>query len=210
MRFPLILQLNKAGMPHKWIDYEKAVYYICKDLVMWTAGTNEITITGGVNRISGKRSRLSVNSILAVNGDISNRAFKFDPAISNQILFRRDGNTCAYCGHVFTQKLLTRDHIIPRSRNGKNEWMNVVTTCKPCNNHKSDALLENLNMKLGFKPYVPTKHEYMMLKNFGLLDDQYDFLFQHIGANSRIPQFFQRPKSHDVEMDELDIKLAMD
>ena len=31
---------------------------------------------------------------------------------------------------------LTLDHVIPRSRGGKTNWLNVCTSCKDCNNEK--------------------------------------------------------------------------
>ena len=47
--------------------------------------------------------------------------------LSRQALFYRDNFTCQYCG-VSTKKL-TIDHMIPRSRNGKHVWENVVSAC---------------------------------------------------------------------------------
>jgi hypothetical protein len=46
---------------------------------------------------------------------------------------------------------LTRDHIVPETRNGKTSWTNVVTACRKCNNIKADYLLsemEDLYFKL--------------------------------------------------------------
>lgn len=192
---PSILQLNKAGLPQKWIDYEKAAYYYCKGLISWVAGMNEVTLTGGVSRITGDISTLSMNSIIAVNGDVSPRAYKYPPTLTNQTLFRRDGNVCAYCGQTYNFKTLTRDHIMPSAKGGKNTWTNVVTACKGCNNYKGDKLLSDLDMDLRYQPYEPSKAEYMILSNKAILDDQYDFLLKMIGEGSRVHQFHKRPEA---------------
>lgn len=33
---------------------------------------------------------------------------------------------------------LTLDHVVPRSRGGKTNWLNVCTSCKECNSNKGD------------------------------------------------------------------------
>nr|HAD50758.1 HNH endonuclease [Algoriphagus sp.] len=41
-------------------------------------------------------------------------------------LFRRDRGECQYCG---SQRHLTIDHVIPKSKGGKTNWTNLVTAC---------------------------------------------------------------------------------
>lgn len=194
---PLILQLDAAGNPQQWIDFEKAAYYYCKDLVGWVAGHNNITLTGGVSRVTGQQSKLVVNSIISVSGT-SGCKRPYPPTLTNQTLFRRDGNICAYCGSSFSSKVLTRDHVHPRTRGGKDVWTNVVTACKPCNNHKGDRLLTDkmlieYDFHLRFKPYTPTKAEAMVLNNKAILDDQYDYLASLLSNDSRVLELHPRP-----------------
>ncbi len=189
---PTILQLNQAGLPQQWINYEKAAYYYCKDLISWVVGLNEITLNGGVSRITGNQSRLNVNSIIAVKGKVSTRAYEFPPTLTNKLLFRRDGCICAYCQKTFDHKILTRDHVHARARGGKDNWMNVVTSCKACNNFKGDRLLSDIDMKLYFHPYIPTRAESMILSNRNILDDQFDFLLKQVGEKSRVPQLYNK------------------
>jgi hypothetical protein len=54
------------------------------------------------------------------------------PAFRKRIL-DRDGNACVSCGA--TEKLVI-DHIIPRSRGGRNDDKNLQVLCAPCNNSK--------------------------------------------------------------------------
>jgi len=82
---------------------------------------------------------------------------------------------------------LTRDHVVPTSRTGRDSWDNVVAACKRCNHHKGNRILEESNMVLLALPYVPNFAEYLALTNSGrILGDQMDFLKKSFGANSRL------------------------
>lgn len=43
---------------------------------------------------------------------------------------------CFYCGLKVRPDELTMDHIIPLSRGGRSEKINIVPACKECNNRK--------------------------------------------------------------------------
>jgi hypothetical protein len=64
----LILALDSAGAPNRWIDVEAAAHYYAKQLVAWSIGEHEWVLRGGVSRSSGLRSLLRLNSIIAVAG----------------------------------------------------------------------------------------------------------------------------------------------
>jgi 5-methylcytosine-specific restriction endonuclease McrA len=81
-----------------------------------------------------------------------------------------------YCGNQFMDKDLTRDHVIPQSRGGKDAWSNVVTACKRCNNRKADRLLQEIGMSLLAVPFVPNHAEWLVLRNRKILADQMSFL----------------------------------
>ena len=66
-------------------------------------------------------------------------------------VLRRDDNLCAYCD----SKATTIDHVLPRSRGGKNSWKNTVAACYPCNNRKDDKTPAEAGMKLLRKPFTP-------------------------------------------------------
>jgi len=76
------------------------------------------------------------------------------PAWSRPGVLARDNATCAYCGGHGS----TIDHIVPRSRGGKNSWLNTVAACGGCNQRKGDRELAAAGMALRFEPYVPTWH----------------------------------------------------
>ena len=80
--------------------------------------------------------------------------------MSRQNIFRRDGGTCQYCG---TNKDLTLDHVVPRSKGGKSTWTNLVTACKKCNSIKGDYSLEKTGMRLNQKPVKPTYSSFLKM-----------------------------------------------
>ena len=169
-----VLRLNKAGVPLQWLDREQAATLLVKGLVLWSLGDTTITIRGGYNR-HGLRSILNIPTIIATNGDIHYNDHHV-PSVCNRLLFRRDRNTCMYCGEQFAQDRLTRDHIIPRSRGGGESWTNLVAACRRCNQRKSDKTPEEANMPLLAVPFKPNKMEYLALANRNILVDQMDFL----------------------------------
>ena len=75
---------------------------------------------------------------------------RFRRQVTNTFLFARDDYRCQYCGRangeLRPRESLTRDHVIPLSRGGTNEWTNVVTACSPCNTRKSNRLPAEIDM----------------------------------------------------------------
>lgn len=68
-------------------------------------------------------------------------------------IFRRDSNECQYCG---SKKQLTIDHVVPKSKGGKTNWMNLVAACNRCNVYKGDKTPEQAGMQLKSKPFKPS------------------------------------------------------
>ena len=186
---PLILALDVAGNPHQWINHEQAAYYYTKKLVAWDFGTEGCVLHGGTSRITNEQSRLAMSSIIAIKGKTlrPEAMAKYNvPALSNPTLFRRDRHLCAYCGNVFHEAELTRDHVIPSSRKGENTWMNCVTSCKRCNNLKGDRTPEEFGYELLYLPYIPNRAEYLLLTNRNVLADQQEFLMSRVPDHSRL------------------------
>jgi 5-methylcytosine-specific restriction endonuclease McrA len=74
----------------------------------------------------------------------------------------RDGFKCAYCGN--DKERLTIDHIIPKSRGGKTDFENCVSSCRPCNNKKGNKTPNEARMYLKVKAFQPTISEFLILK----------------------------------------------
>jgi hypothetical protein len=183
-----ILALDQQGQPHRWISAELAITYHAKDLVAWQIGdTAHLKFRGGDNRISGAQSQILTAPIVAIKGESVAMGKRMNriPALTNKELFARDHHTCAYCGKVFSEHKLTRDHIIPVSRGGLDTWMNTVTACERDNHRKDSRLLHEANMELLFVPYTPNRAEHLILKSRRILPVQIEYLAQFIPESSR-------------------------
>ena len=88
---------------------------------------------------------------------------KFRRQVTNTFLFARDGYSCQYCGRhrreLKGREFLTRDHVVPLSRGGGNDWGNVVAACSPCNNRKGNRLPREVGMNLLTVPSEPNHVE---------------------------------------------------
>ena len=58
-------------------------------------------------------------------------------------VFKRDAFTCQYCGKSSPEVVLHVDHIKPVSKNGKNDILNLITSCSDCNFGKSNIKLSD-------------------------------------------------------------------
>lgn len=181
---PLILTLDAASQPLHWVTWEDAIVAKCKGNIACEIGDEDFLFKGGVSRMTGLQSEVTVGSIIILK-DIPKFRHK-DASLTNRNLFRRDLHICAYCGNRFHEDLLTRDHIIPTSRGGKDIWTNVVTACKGCNNYKDDMFLHECNMELLYVPYTPNRAEALILQNRKILADQKEFLCQFVPKHSRL------------------------
>lgn len=74
-------------------------------------------------------------------------------ALSRVNVYKRDAYRCQYCS---SRDDLTLDHILPRSRGGKDTWTNLVTACQKCNTMKGDRTPAEADMPLLMKPYRPS------------------------------------------------------
>lgn len=70
-------------------------------------------------------------------------------------IYRRDGNTCQYCGRQPGSEELTIDHVVPRAKGGDSRWENCVLACVDCNHRKADRSPEQANMRLRKLPVRP-------------------------------------------------------
>lgn len=182
-----VLRTDVSGMPVEWIDYQQAAKYLALDLVVYSLGETLYRIHGGINALSGLRSFVDVNAIIATRGvhpDYGHRRKDYTPPLTNRALFRRDANLCLYCGQRFLVRDLSRDHVRPLCRGGRDRWNNVVTACKRCNNHKAGRSPEDSGMQLLAIPFTPTHAEYVYLQGKRIMADQMDFLLAHFPRNS--------------------------
>ena len=186
-----ILRTDAAGMPLEWVNYRDAVRLYHLGQVAYACGSTLVRVRGGINAITGLRSQIDLNSIIATYG--SNHALNRDrdsyvPPLNNAALFKRDAYLCLYCGEHFRDSDLSRDHVTPLSQDGADVWNNVVTACKRCNNHKAGRRPEQARMMLLAVPFTPTHAEYIYLQGKRVLADQMEFLRAHFPRHSPLHQ----------------------
>lgn len=76
----------------------------------------------------------------------------------------RDKYICVYCGvqpgSIVKNKVLTKsdfsiDHIIPRSRGGRDTWTNTACACASCNHRKGNRTPTEAGLRLRWEPKTP-------------------------------------------------------
>mgnify|MGYP003664019925 CR=1 FL=1 len=79
------------------------------------------------------------------------RAIKVPPKLrkpNRKNIFERDEGICQYCSRKVTYGKSTIDHILPKSRGGKDTWMNLVLCCAPCTSKKGSKTPREASMSL--------------------------------------------------------------
>jgi 5-methylcytosine-specific restriction endonuclease McrA len=95
--------------------------------------------------------------------------------LSRKNIIRRDNHQCSYCNTRKTP--LTIDHVIPKSRGGKDTWENLVTACVKCNNKKGNRTPDEAGMPLARKPFRPN-HVTFLRKFAGRIEQEWEeYLF---------------------------------
>lgn len=87
--------------------------------------------------------------------------------LTRKNIMKRDENRCQYCG---SSSDLTIDHVIPKSRNGKDTWDNLVTACNKCNHRKGNKTPSEAGMPLRKEPFRPN-HIIFLRDYMGRIED---------------------------------------
>ncbi len=183
----LILTLDASGYPYCWMSWRDAVRHQVTNRVSRQLGGFAFTFKGGLCRKTGAQSLVTITSIMALRGNNPLAWRNISIPLTNIALFRRDSYMCAYCGKKGEKGLyLTKDHIIPLSRGGKDDWNNCTTACSRCNNRKNDKTPDEAGMQLLFVPYTPSLHEGLLLENRLILADQMEMLQSMLPKHSRL------------------------
>lgn len=176
-----VLRLDIRGTPTAWISREEAAVLYMKKLVQWELGDKCLKMFGGINRRTGLRSFLEISPVIATSGAALRHTENI--GFNNRMLFRRDNYQCMYCGNQQHHLLLTRDHVVPRCRGGRDIWENVVAACSRCNNFKADRTPEEAGLELLAIPFRPNIFESMYLAQHRILVDQMEYLERQFSGN---------------------------
>ena len=139
-------------------DYRPLSYY---PLSLWSwqdsiksVFLDRVSIVSYYDRIIRSPSfSMKLPSVIALKSYIKPQS---NPNFTRFNVFLRDKFLCQYCG---SNKELTFDHLLPRSKGGKTNWDNVVTACSNCNVKKGGGLLSLSGMMLTQRPYQPSTED---------------------------------------------------
>ncbi len=158
-----VLVLNKSYIPIHIITWQKAISlmytnsaeaidknYQSYTLDQWIRNNDE----DGLRKIHSVNMEIKIPAVIKLLG--SNHLPKHCVKFTRQNIFQRDNYSCQYCGRRFHRQNLTKDHLIPKSKGGKNTWDNIVTACLSCNKKKADKDLEHSGLHLTKKPTEPS------------------------------------------------------
>ena len=164
-----VLVLNASFLPIQTTSIKKAIKMIYRGVatvekytsIVWKSASSEIILPAVIRLINFYKLPIRTHRL------------------SKKNIFLRDSYLCQYCGEKGTEKTLTIDHVVPKSRNGSSKWENLVTSCKRCNMKKADNTPEEAGMKLMKKPSKSGIHtQTTLLRNKGICNpDWMEFLF---------------------------------
>ena len=112
-------------------------------------GKAEVVEADGVDVVRSERLTLPKPAIIRLVKFV-HVPRRFRRQVTNTFLFARDHYRCQFCQRgqleLRHRECLTRDHLIPLSRGGDNEWTNVVTACSTCNTRKANHFPHEIGM----------------------------------------------------------------
>lgn len=125
-----------------------------------------------VQTVKGK-IRIPTVIVLAKYGDVTKKRPKF----GSRTIRERDQNRCQYSGRYLKPNEGSVDHVVPRSKGGKNTWDNCVWAAKDVNMKKGARLPREAGLKLLSTPKAPPLVPAMLLiRNTHRIKDWEPFL----------------------------------
>ena len=105
------------------------------------------------------------------------RVPKKRPKLSAKNIRERDGNRCQYTGRVLLPDQGSLDHVVPRSRGGRDAWENCVWSSKQVNTKKGNRLPHEAGLKLLKQPRaIPEMPATAFIRNSHSVEDWKLFL----------------------------------
>lgn len=99
------------------------------------------------------------------------------PSFGFRGLWERDGGRCQYTGRTLLASEANIDHVIPRSRGGRDCWENCVLADRRVNTRKGSRTLAEAGLKLLRQPRAPQAvPSTLRIRNSWMIDDWNHFL----------------------------------
>lgn len=159
------LVLNRSWRPVRVCTVRRALVLLFKDVAR-AIGDNyalhdfpswlSLRIREGQNHVQAVSLKIRVPEVVVLR--TCDRFLRPRVVFSRRNIFRRDQNTCQYCGKRGPSDNMSIDHIVPRSRGGAASWTNCVVACRGCNERKGSRSLSQIGMRLQQPPWEPPSH----------------------------------------------------
>ncbi|HUS49852.1 MAG TPA: HNH endonuclease [Candidatus Paceibacterota bacterium] len=158
-----VLILNKSWLPIGIQDVKKVLKKIFRkrayvvDVVTYETYSCEQWINMEVKEgdifIQASHSRIKVPEVIVLTGygKLPEQSVK----LTKRNIFKRDKYICQYTGKRVDPKNADIDHVIPKSKGGKNTWDNLVVSSIDVNRRKGSRTPEEAGLKLIKKPRKP-------------------------------------------------------
>lgn len=144
LNLPRVLVLNASYEPLHLASAKRAI-----TLVQY--GVAEV-LENSDDRVRSPSVTLAIPSVIRLRRYIR-RPRPHAISLNRRHVMRRDFFSCQYCG---SGDDLTIDHVLPRSRGGRDSWQNLVTACRSCNQRKGNRTPEEAGMPLRAAPRAPS------------------------------------------------------
>lgn len=176
----IVLRLNKSWQAIGWLTVKEAVVFLASErdgehpgfamdysMVTDENGEQVLSYTNPVPwdvwvTLPVRDSDLAINTArgqirapLVVVCANYNKIPLLTPRASAGTIFERDAGTCQYTGKKLPRNQLNLDHVIPKSRGGRDTFENLVMADKAINTFKGARTPEEAGLKLIRKPKAP-------------------------------------------------------
>lgn len=127
-----------------------------------------------------------------------------DPKLKAAV-YNKCNHRCAYCGIEMTSKECTVDHVLPKSKGGKDNYDNLLPSCKTCNHSKGSytlnrfrRMLSKMFKELGKNPL------YRLGRQFGFINEKrpkggkVEFYYETIDMKKCPEDIVSREKKQEI------------
>ena len=117
------------------------------------ADWRELPVDDGVSVIGTPRGPVRIPTVIVLTR--FDRVPLHRPKFGFRALWERDGGRCQYTGRKLTPAEANIDHILPRSRGGRDEWSNCVLSDRAINSRKGARTPAEAGLRLLSQPRAP-------------------------------------------------------
>jgi len=166
---------NGYVMDYETFVDEKGEHHLTYSVPMEWDEWITLPVRDGDLFINTSRGKIRVPKVVitAQYNDVPDITIK---GINKRNVYIRDGGIDQYSGEPISLEDASVDHVLARSKGGKNVWENVATTRKTTNTRKGNRSNEEAGLKLIKQPKAPASKKRIIRKHEARLPDQRAFL----------------------------------